>query len=46
MVMADDHPSHELESREPTVEELQALRIAPEEDLYAPLLRGVPWVRE
>jgi F420-0:gamma-glutamyl ligase len=28
----------------PTVEELAALRIAPEDDLYAPLLTRVPWV--
>ncbi len=35
----------EFQERDPTVAELEALRVSPEDDLYAPLLEGVAWQR-
>lgn len=38
-----DLSSIEFQDRNPTKEEINALRISPKEDLYAPLLKGVKW---
>jgi len=38
-------PYVEFQDHDPTPEELAALAIAPEDDLYAPLLTSVPWQR-
>lgn len=38
-----DLPFVHFQPRDPTDEELAALQIAPEDDLYAPLLMAVPW---
>lgn len=38
-------PFVSFQDRDPTADELQQLRIAAEDDLYAPLLRAVPWRR-
>uniref|UniRef100_A0A7C1FS99 Putative folate metabolism gamma-glutamate ligase n=1 Tax=Caldilinea aerophila TaxID=133453 RepID=A0A7C1FS99_9CHLR len=40
-----DAPFVAFQDRDPTPEELAALTIAPEDDLYAPLLTGVEWHR-
>jgi len=39
-----DLPFVHFQPRDPTDEELAALQIAPEDDLYAPLLTAAPWV--
>jgi len=44
LAIAKEIPFVHFQPRDPTAEELQALRIAPEDDLYAPLLTAVPWV--
>ncbi len=44
LAVARDLPFVHFQPRDPTAAELEALRIAPEDDLYAPLLMGVPWV--
>jgi putative folate metabolism gamma-glutamate ligase len=38
-------PFVQFEENDPTETELQGLRIAPEDDLYAPLLKSVAWQR-
>ncbi len=43
LALMQDLPFVHFQQRDPTPEELQALRIAPEDDLYAPLLMAVPW---
>jgi F420-0:gamma-glutamyl ligase len=44
LAVVRETPFVHVQPRDPTVEERAALRIAPEDDLYAPLLMGVPWV--
>ena len=44
LAVVGDLPFVHFQPRDPTAEELAGLRIAPEDDLYAPLLLGVPWV--
>jgi len=43
LAVIDDAPFVEFQDRDPTVAELEPLRVPPEDDLYAPLLEGVPW---
>ncbi len=43
LAIATDLPFVQFQSREPTAAELEALTIAPEDDLYAPLLQAVEW---
>lgn len=41
----EDVPFVEFVSHDPTVEELQKLAIAPEDDLYAPFFKNAKWLR-
>lgn len=43
LAVIDDVPFIEFQAYDPTAEELQELRIAMDEDLYAPLLKNAPW---
>lgn len=43
LAVISDLPFVRFQERDPTPEELQGLRIALEDDLYAPLLKSVPW---
>lgn len=43
LALITDIPSIQFQKRNPTEEELAALRITLEEDLYAPLLQNAPW---
>jgi len=43
LALITDVPQVEFQDRNPTQEELQSLVIAPEDDLYAPLLTSVEW---
>jgi len=45
LAIVRDLPSIHFQARNPTTEELQAMQIAIEDDLYAPLLTAVPWTR-
>jgi dihydrofolate synthase / folylpolyglutamate synthase len=45
LAVLSELPFVQFEEDDPTETELQGLRIAPEDDLYAPLLRSVPWQR-
>ncbi len=45
LAVVTDLPAVHFQARNPTPEELQAMQIAPEDDLYAPLLTAVPWQR-
>jgi dihydrofolate synthase / folylpolyglutamate synthase len=45
LAVISDLPFVRFQERDPTAEELQDLSIAPEDDLYAPLLKSVPWRR-
>jgi F420-0:gamma-glutamyl ligase len=43
LAVINDIPFVEFQARNPTVEELQELQIALDDDLYAPLLKSVNW---
>lgn len=43
ITVIDDIPFVEFQDRNPSAEELQLLTIAMEDDIYAPLLKAVPW---
>src|SRR3989338_1223175 len=43
LAVIEDVPFIEFQTYDPTAEELQELRIAMDEDLYAPLLKNAPW---
>jgi putative folate metabolism gamma-glutamate ligase len=43
LAVVNDIPFVNFQDRDPSAEELQQLRIDIEDDLYAPLLRGVQW---
>jgi F420-0:gamma-glutamyl ligase len=43
MAVIEDVPFVTFQERDPTGEELAALRISLEDDLYAPLLTRAPW---
>jgi F420-0:gamma-glutamyl ligase len=43
LAIAEDLPFVEFQDADPTVEELRALEIAPEDDLYAPFFNNAPW---
>jgi putative folate metabolism gamma-glutamate ligase len=43
LAVISDLPFVHFQERNPTPEELQSLHIALEDDLYAPLLKSVPW---
>lgn len=43
MAVLSDLPFAQFQDRDPTDEEIQALHIALDDDLHAPLLRGVAW---
>jgi len=45
LAIISDLPAIDFQRRDPTEEELATLRIGLEEDLYAPLLQSVPWLR-
>ncbi|MHB0877079.1 MAG: coenzyme F420-0:L-glutamate ligase [Anaerolineae bacterium] len=45
LAVITDVPFVCFQDRDPTVEELERLRIEPADDLYAPLLQAVPWRR-
>ena len=45
LAVVTDVPFVRFQHREPTAQELAALAIAPEDDLYAPLLGAVAWQR-
>lgn len=42
-VVTDFHQPINFQDRTPTTEELKSLMIAPEDDVYAPVLMSVPW---
>lgn len=44
MALIEDAPKVQFSSRPPTSKEEQMIRISLEEDIYAPLLRGVNWI--
>lgn len=43
LAIIEDIPFVEFQSRDPLPEELDALKISLDDDLYAPLLKSVPW---
>lgn len=43
LAVIDDVPFVQFQARDPSADELAQLRVAPEDDLYAPLLERVPW---
>jgi dihydrofolate synthase / folylpolyglutamate synthase len=43
LCIIDDIPFVEFQPRDPSPDELHHLRIAPEDDLFAPFLNAVPW---
>lgn len=43
LALLSDLPFVEFQSRNPTDDELSALHMDPDEDLYAPLLQSAPW---
>ncbi len=43
LALLTELPTLDFQPRNPTVDELNALRIAPEDDLFAPLLAAVDW---
>ena len=45
LAVIDEAPFVQFQDRDPSAAELAALRVAPEDDLYAPLLERVPWQR-
>lgn len=45
LAVITDVPFAQFQARDPSEQELQSLAIALEDDLYAPLLRSVPWQR-
>jgi putative folate metabolism gamma-glutamate ligase len=46
LAVIDDVACVEFQARDPNADELAQLRVAPEDDLYAPLLEGAPWQRK
>lgn len=46
LAVIEDIPFVDFQQEVPTCEELEALRIKPENDLYAPFLTGVEWHRK
>jgi F420-0:gamma-glutamyl ligase len=45
LALIDEVPFVQFQERDPSRAELDQLRVAPEDDLYAPLLEHVPWQR-
>jgi len=45
LAVLSELPFVQFEENDPTEAEINGLRIAPEDDLYAPLLKSVPWQR-
>jgi putative folate metabolism gamma-glutamate ligase len=45
LAVIEDASFVQFQERDPSTEELEQLRVAPEDDLYAPLLEHVPWQR-
>lgn len=45
LAVIEDVPFVQFQERDPSPAELEQLRVAPEDDLYAPLLEHAPWQR-
>ena len=43
LAVIEDVPFVKFQQRNPTKKELEKLKMSPEDDLYAPLLKGVKW---